>query len=376
MTLGFRPLGTRAVGVGFQAKLGQNSRFWMETSKECMLTRLREFDPEGDVIALSFATRLLLTDLDRDLIIERALESLADFGRTDRIGLYLLEPAGEHLLGEGGPVGRGRRDSPLKVPFESTPCEDVLTTRDPSQYQVLHKEGIPWPVEGSGIPGRKCLCAPLVAANNKAIGVVVFEHDEGYDLPPISMQSLIVLLTVVAISLETARLFEHAVYDGLTGLYVRRYFDLRLQEEVNRIRRYGGRMALLITDIDFFKGFNDRYGHQQGDDVLRETGRILREAVRKKLDAVCRYGGEEFAIIMPDTDLAGATVVAERIRQRCQCHAFPGPNGNPLRVTLSGGVACMDQDCMVSGEALLQRADECLYRAKECGRNQIQIQED
>jgi len=340
------------------------------------LTQEREIDPEGDVIALSFATRLLLTDLNRELIVERALESLADFGRSDRIGLYLLEPAGLHLLGDGGPLGGERRDAPLNVPFENTPCERVLKERNASWFAVQHMDDLPWPVEEEGIPGRQCLCAPLVAANNKSVGLVVFEYEEGFTLPPISMQSLIVLLTVVAISLETARLFEQAVYDGLTGLYVRRYFDLRLQEEVNRIRRYGGQVALLITDIDHFKNFNDTYGHQQGDEVLRGTAHILMRSVRKKLDAVCRFGGEEFVVIMPDTDLAGATVVAERIRQRCQDHAFPGPNGSNLRVTLSGGVAFMDQGTLVSPEEILRRADECLYRAKEGGRNQIQIQEE
>ncbi len=333
----------------------------------------RLYDPEVDVIALSFATRLLLTDLNRDLIIERAVESLADFGRSDRIGLFLLDEDGEHLIGHGGRVTEGVRLAPLQIPLSGTPCEEVIEARNARPFGCALREDLPWPARDSTAHERTCLCAPLIAANNKVIGVANFEHESGYTFEPILMQSLNVLLTVVAIALETARLFEHAVYDGLTGLYVRRYFDLRLQEEVNRIKRYGGKLALLITDIDHFKSFNDRYGHQQGDVVLQETAGIMMTSVRMKLDAVCRYGGEEFVVIMPDTDLKGAGLVAERIRAQCERHPFPGPDGGQLHVTLSGGVAAMDQEGFLSARELLQQADACLYQAKRAGRNRITV---
>ncbi len=336
---------------------------------------IRDFDPEGDIIALSFATRLLLTDLDKSLIVERSFESLADFGRTDRVGIFLLDQTGEKLIAAGGMISEPHTDGTIEFPVEGAVCEEVLSSKLPAQYPVTYIEGIPWPTREGGEPGRHCLCAPLVAANNNSIGIVTFDHPEDLTLTPIIMQPLIVLLTVVAIALETTRLFQQAVYDGLTGLYVRRYFDLRLSEEENRIKRYGGKLAILITDIDHFKKFNDQYGHQQGDTVLRETAEILKKSVRKSLDAVCRYGGEEFVVIMPDTDLAGATVVAERIRQRCQEHDFPGAD-RPLKVTLSGGLAYMDQDTHVPGKELLERADSLLYKAKKGGRNQIWIQEE
>ena len=235
-------------------------------------------------------------------------------------------------------------------------------------------EDIPVPVTEGGIQGRKCLCAPLVAANNRVIGLVTFDYTTEFSLPPIMMQSLLLLLTIIAVALETARLFQQAVYDGLTGLYVRRYFDLRLAEEENRIKRYGGRLTILIMDIDHFKKINDSYGHQEGDSVLCQVADIIRSSIRRDLDMPCRYGGEEFVVIMTDTDLAGALIVAERIRHSIQNHAFE-MTGGPIKVTLSGGVAFMDQQGFVTGIELLKRADDALYRAKENGRNQIQVWE-
>jgi diguanylate cyclase (GGDEF)-like protein len=177
-------------------------------------------------------------------------------------------------------------------------------------------------------------------------------------------------LTVAAVGLETARLFNLAVVDGLTGLYVRRYLDLRLNEEEARIRRYGGGVSIMMCDIDHFKKFNDAYGHARGDMVLKGVADILRESVRQDVDVVCRYGGEEFVVIMPNTSLHGAMVVAERICRRCREHPFPGPEA-PLRVTLSGGSAHMDHDSLIPADLLLERADQALYRAKNAGRDQV-----
>jgi diguanylate cyclase (GGDEF)-like protein len=186
------------------------------------------------------------------------------------------------------------------------------------------------------------------------------------------MQSLLLLLTIVAVALETTRLFQLAVYDSLTGLYIRRYFDLRLAEEENRIKRYGGKLAILMMDIDHFKGVNDRYGHQQGDEVLHDIADIIKVSIRQALDSPCRYGGEEFVVIMPDTDLAGALTLAERIRESVHNHIMQGPEGD-FNVTLSGGIAFMDQQGLIPRIELLKKADSALYRAKENGRNQIQV---
>jgi len=325
---------------------------------------------EDDIITLGFAARLLLTNLDRDIIIDRAFESMADFGVSDKVGLFLQDQPGElHCV--GGLVKGHKEKRSFPVDLEGTPWQKVMADKTHGYFGLDYLESIPVPAAGP-IGERKCLCAPLVAANNRVIGLVTFDYQAEFSLPPIMMQSLLLLLTIIAVALETARLFQQAVYDGLTGLYVRRYFDLRLQEEENRIKRYGGRLALLMMDIDHFKRINDRYGHQQGDAVLCQVADIFRSSIRRELDMPCRYGGEEFVVIMTDTDLAGALIVAERIRHSTQNQPFQTPEG-PVQVTLSGGVAFTDQHGFVTGLELLKRADEALYRAKGNGRNQIQV---
>lgn len=334
-----------------------------------------EFYGETDVIALSFATRQILSDLDHDLIIQRALENMTDFGRSSRVGLWLLNDQEQTLTIAGGMISGNSRVRPCVKSILDAPVRDILANRTPTTCSLIYEQDLPWPTADAGIPERECLCMPLIAADNRVIGMVTFDHPAGFAMSPAMMQPLIVLLTVVAIGLETARLFRLAVIDGLTGLYVRRYMELRLTEEVNRVKRYGGQTAVMITDIDHFKKFNDTYGHQQGDVVLRETAEMMQQLARTGIDVVCRYGGEEFVVIMPSTDTAGAMKVAERIRRGCDEKGFSGPEG-PLHVTLSGGVAVLDQTTELSGLELLHRADEALYRAKENGRNKVYLWSD
>ncbi len=334
------------------------------------MAKLNEFDSEVDVIALAFATRQILSDLNRELIIERALESLIDFGRSDRVGLWLLDDMEKIMTSAGGLIdGKPVKESHQK-PISQTPMEEIIAEGAPTVYPLLYEHGLPWPADKDSVPGRQCLCIPLIVANNRVIGMVTFDQPADFTLESTKVQPLIVLLTVVAIGLEMVRLFRLAVIDGLTGLYVRRYMELRLAEEVSRIKRYGGQMALIITDIDHFKKFNDTYGHQQGDTVLRETAELVQKTDRIDIDVVCRFGGEEVVVIMPNTDAAGAMIVAERVRQRCEENEFSGQD-KPLHVTLSGGLAFMNQETPLSGKELLHRADEALYRAKEGGRNRI-----
>jgi two-component system, cell cycle response regulator len=335
---------------------------------------LMKHNIEEDIITLGFTARFLMTNLNRELIIERATESLGDFGKSDNIGILLLDAEGK-LHCAGGLIGNVQVTRSFTVALQNTLFEKILEDKYPNDYPLEYRDGIPVPCAGNGIENRRCLCAPLIAANNQLIGMVTFAYPRDFSLPPLMMQSLLLLLTLVAVALETTRLFQQAVYDGLTGLYIRRYFDLRLAEEESRIKRYGGKLAILMLDIDHFKGVNDRYGHHEGDNVLRDVADIVKASVRQELDSPCRYGGEEFVVIMPDTDLSGALILAERIRESVQNHIVPGPEGD-FSVTLSGGIAFMDQQCIIPRIGLLKKADSALYRAKENGRNQIQVWKD
>ena len=172
--------------------------------------------------------------------------------------------------------------------------------------------------------------------------------------------------------LESAntKLQELALRDGLTGLLNRRYWESCLEREFARHQRYDNPVSLVIFDIDHFKRVNDTYGHQTGDEVIRETARITSQLVRET-DFAGRYGGEEFVVLLPGTTLDGAAQFAERLRSTIERQQIDY-QGSPLTFTISLGVATLADD-MAGYQALLERADKALYQSKEGGRNQVTL---
>jgi two-component system, cell cycle response regulator len=163
---------------------------------------------------------------------------------------------------------------------------------------------------------------------------------------------------------------EAAITDGLTGLHNRRYMESHLAALVEQASARGKPLAVLVLDIDFFKSVNDTYGHDAGDDVLREFAIRMRKSTRG-IDLACRYGGEEFVIVMPETDMAVAATVAERLRRRIATEAFPIEQGKKsIEVTISIGLASLETADDTAAN-LLKRADQALYRAKRDGRNRV-----
>jgi two-component system cell cycle response regulator len=162
---------------------------------------------------------------------------------------------------------------------------------------------------------------------------------------------------------------EMAITDPLTGLYNRRYMESHLGSLVEQAASRGKPLTVLILDIDYFKAINDTHGHDAGDDVLREFSVRIRKSIRG-IDLACRYGGEEFVIVMPETDMAVATMVAERLRRRIATEPFPIQQGSSeLEVTISAGISSLGTDD--SAAKILKRADQALYRAKRDGRNRV-----
>jgi diguanylate cyclase (GGDEF)-like protein len=173
---------------------------------------------------------------------------------------------------------------------------------------------------------------------------------------------------VARVFADLARLTRQAQTDALTNLANRRALDERLDDEVDHARRLGTNVAFVIADIDNFKSINDSYGHQTGDEVLRRIGRALAEAVRE-LDLPGRYGGEEFAIVLPGTNLSGARALAEKIRKNLEKLLVTTPDGSPFQVTASFGAACFPAQTSV--EELVAAADAALYQAKRTGKNRV-----
>ncbi len=178
------------------------------------------------------------------------------------------------------------------------------------------------------------------------------------------------------IEIETFLATErNAVTDGLTGLYNRHFFDTSMRREAKRASRYGLTFSLVLLDLDNFKEVNDHHGHQVGDAALAACSDIIRDNVRE-IDVACRYGGEEFAIILPETERAGAFIVSERIRSDVEQLFRNKPIRNyKLDLSLSGGVAIYPIDTD-SEEELLTMADQALYRSKHDGKNRITLHAD
>lgn len=164
-------------------------------------------------------------------------------------------------------------------------------------------------------------------------------------------------------------LAEKAQVDGLTGLNNRAFFDSRIVNEIERAKRYGAPLALVLSDVDKFKSVNDTYGHTFGDTVLSEVAEVVRNVARST-DVVARYGGEEFVVVLPEQDLQGAAVFANRAREMIEALVLEH-NGVPVKITSSFGVASTVEIGYAEAQQLIDCADKALYAAKEAGRNRV-----
>jgi diguanylate cyclase (GGDEF)-like protein len=157
--------------------------------------------------------------------------------------------------------------------------------------------------------------------------------------------------------------------DGLTGIANRRHFDVAIDKELRRAKRYGNALSLLMIDIDHFKPYNDHYGHQQGDQCLIQAAGALAGMLQRSTDLLARYGGEEFAIILPDTDAAAAYMLAETMRTRVIALNLPHEKSPDRLLTVSVGIATMHPQDQYDVPGLINAADRALYAAKHAGRN-------
>jgi len=166
---------------------------------------------------------------------------------------------------------------------------------------------------------------------------------------------------------------EQSIRDPLTGLYNRRYMEEALKQQMSRVTRHLHPLGIIMIDIDYFKPFNDTYGHAAGDMLLRELGQFLQRRIRAE-DIACRYGGEEFMLIMPDASLEAAELRAEDLRQEVRQLRVGGNGLLHGEITLSLGIAIYPQHGRTI-DNVLQAADYALYRAKQAGRDQVAIAE-
>ncbi len=222
-----------------------------------------------------------------------------------------------------------------------------------------------------GDPGKgsERIEVPLSAGNHDFGSLMLF-GDAFEDEDRMTATSL---AAQAAIALDNARLHRiverQALLDGLTGLPNRRQCEETLADELSRVERFGGTLAVVVADLDWFKDVNDRYGHPAGDAVLREFATLLQEALRE-IDLAGRWGGEEFFLILPGTDLPGGAQVAERIRAALQDRIVLSAEGTRIHVTASFGVAATPPE--TTAEELFAAADAAMFDAKRAGKNRVQ----
>jgi diguanylate cyclase (GGDEF)-like protein len=303
-------------------------------------------------------------NLDRDALLEIVARTAVEGIDAD---------GGRATLRDDAAAGRNGHDDVLRTAARVGSVDGIEAAMRMAEAQVL-REGIPGEAH---VDGATALGHPLrdVDGHERVAGVLsvaragrTFTRDErdlfGY------------LAGQASVSMENVGLHEaverQAVTDELTGLANRRRFQDTLTSEVERSRRFGQGVGLIMLDIDNFKKVNDTYGHQQGDVVLREVAKVLR-ATAREIDEPARYGGEELAVVLPSTDLEGAFNFAERLRESIEDLRLelPGDGGDVMQVTASFGVAAVPGSAQ-DDRGLVAAADSALYAAKRGGKNRTE----
>lgn len=308
----------------------------LDTVLQAILTSAMRFagTPAGSVA--------LYDDLNRELTLHAHAGLTADFVRKER---WTVAPGGltEHVLNS-------------KVPVYVENTEETTFFNNP----IALNEGI-----------KSLICIPLII-QERILGILYLDDFVSRTFEQKKADLLSVLASFAAMAIDNAKLHRRtrlmAITDSLTGLYNYRYFHQVLTQEMERARRYGKPLALIMMDVDDFKLFNDTYGHPVGDKVLEKVGKVIAQTLRSA-DSAFRYGGEEFIAILPETPLDSALRVAERLRLRVETEGAAGL-GITGRVTVSMGVAAYPRDG-VTPLQLLDRVDALLYSAKSSGKNMV-----
>ncbi len=317
-------------------------------------------------------------DIDKllDIIIEKSIEA----AKATKGSLMLLDDSQEYLevqrvimwdetLNRAVPIENFKKNIKIK-PGEGIAGKVLVTgemliinqpENDPNFKQFDDNERFI----------QNICCIPL-KVNNITFGVInIVDKVDGSSFEKRDTDLLMAMVNQAAIVLDNTKLFKLAITDGLTGLYLVRHFKNKLASEEKRAKRYNKIFSILFFDIDHFKKFNDTYGHHIGDEVLKQVASIFKNSLRDGIDIAARYGGEEMIALLPETDIKGAYIVAERLRNAVANHEFTGYKTS-LHVTISIGISEFPSSDTDSLE-LIRKADTALYQSKEGGRNKTTI---
>lgn len=315
-------------------------------------------------------TRVLAGILDVDGVVQEVMRIMGEVMSYPASGLLLIGP-GKNLIYRGRNIG-GQSNFHLKA---ADPDSNELLYMVAKQPEVVAINDLRKRRDYASLrtSTRSVLLVPM-EAHGKTVGILSAESSQTGEFGPREQSMLQVVARAAAMALENAmlhkRMEELTVTDELTGIYNYRYFALKLKEEQRRAARYDLPLSLIMLDIDWFKRFNDTYGHEVGNIVLKGITGVVKRCIRD-VDIFCRYGGEEFVIILPQTPQIEVTQIGERIREQIEAATFGGGDGIPeLRVTVSVGVTSFPENGK-SEDEILSIADTALYRAKGSGKNTV-----
>ena len=304
--------------------------------------------------------------LDLEELLSRVCCLIQQAFQVSHVSLFLRDEGELVLRAHHGTLTPRAAPENMRFPAGQEPWSSILATSGTFIEKDLGgtPEHLKFFVESASR-----LSIPLVSFG-QTLGVLTLDSSTPNAFRESELSSLESVADICATSIQNANYVERmkqlAYLDGLTGIFNRRFFELRIMEEIERARRYGMGMAVIMADIDTFKPLNDEFGHLLGDEVLRQVSSLFHQQLRK-IDVVCRYGGEEFAILLSQTSAQHAVAVAEKLRKIVETWQFPGV---PRRVTISAGIAAFP-DHGTTRDELVRAADTGLYAAKQSGRNRV-----
>jgi diguanylate cyclase (GGDEF)-like protein len=302
--------------------------------------------------------------LELEELLRRVCQLIQDAFRVSHVSLFLREDHDLVLRAHHGTltprIPEGGRFAATDEPWAS-----ILSDSRTSMERDLNRTS----AAKFFAESASRMCIPLVSFG-QTLGVLALDSAKTDAFRDGDQQSLESVADICATAIQNAhyvdRVKQLAYLDGLTGIFNRRFFELRILEEIERARRGGLGMAVIMADIDQFKRLNDEFGHVLGDEVLRQVSSLFHQQLRK-IDVVCRYGGEEFGILLTQVNPEQALTIADKLRKMVEGWSFPGV---PRTVTISAGAAAFPQHGTTRDE-LVRAADSALYAAKQAGRNRV-----
>ncbi len=321
---------------------------------------------------LYYISKKLRKTTNIDLLLKTTVNTIREVFKIDKVAILLLSKENKLKIYAATPGYKNRE----KVIIDVLKGEGITGLAAKKRVPIIVNDVSKNPHYINASESTKSEIAVPLIREKRLLGVLDLESNRKNRFTEDDKKILQAVADEISVAIENALLYEEmkklAERDELTGLYNYRAFRKELEKEVSRSLRYGKVFSLVMFDIDYFKNYNDNNGHDMGNVVLHSVGSILRKATRKT-DFPARFGGEEFIVILPETGKGGALVFAERIRAIIENKHFPGEEKQPDgKLTVSGGVAEFPSDGDTP-EKIIKAVDIAAYKAKENGRNRIEI---